>query len=35
MEKINDVKKLSEIAKDIRKGFIEGVDSGQSGHPRG
>ena len=35
MEKINDVKKLSEIAKDIRKGIIEAVYSGQSGHPGG
>lgn len=35
MEKINDVKKLSKIAKDIRKGIIEAVYSGQSGHPGG
>ena len=35
MEKINDVKKLSEIAKDIRKGIIEAVYSGKSGHPGG
>ena len=35
MEKINDVKKLSEIAKNIRKGIIEAVYSGQSGHPGG
>ena len=35
MEKINDVKKLSEIAKDIRKGIIEAVYSGQSGHSGG
>ena len=35
MEKIDDIKKLSEIAKNIRKGIIEAVYSGQSGHPGG
>ena len=35
MEKINDVTKLSEIAKNIRKGIIEAVYSGKSGHPGG
>ena len=35
MEKIKDITKLSEIAKNIRKGIIESVYSGQSGHPGG
>ena len=35
MEKINDIAKLSEIAKKIRRGIIESVYSGQSGHPGG
>ena len=35
MEKINDIVKLSEIAKKIRRGIIESVYSGQSGHPGG
>ena len=33
MEKIKDVSKLNEIAKNIRKGIIESVYNGQSGHP--
>ena len=35
MEKISDITKLSEIAKNIRKGIIEAVYSGKSGHPGG
>ena len=35
MEKIKDIEKLNEIAKNIRKGIIEAVYSGQSGHPGG
>lgn len=35
MEKIKDIEKLSDIAKKIRKGIIEAVYSGQSGHPGG
>lgn len=35
MEKIKDVSKLNEIAKNIRKGIIESVYNGQSGHPGG
>ena len=35
MEKISDITKLREIAKDIRKGIIEAVYSGKSGHPGG
>lgn len=35
MEKINDITKLSKIAKNIRRGIIESVYSGQSGHPGG
>ena len=35
MEKTNDINKLSEIAKNIRKGIIEAVYSAQSGHPGG
>ena len=35
MEKIKDVSKLNEISKNIRKGIIESVYNGQSGHPGG
>ena len=35
MEKISDITKLREIAKNIRKGIIEAVYSGKSGHPGG
>ena len=35
MEKISDNKKLSEIAKNIRKGIINAVYNGKSGHPGG
>ena len=35
MEKISDITKLREIAKNIRKGIIEEVYSGKSGHPGG
>lgn len=35
MEKIKDVSKLNEIAKNIRKRIIESVYNGQSGHPGG
>ena len=35
MEKIKDISKLEEIAKNIRKGIIESVYNGQSGHPGG
>ena len=35
MEKISDITKLREIAKDIRKGILEAVYSGKSGHPGG
>lgn len=35
MEKISDIIKLSKIAKEIRKGIIEAVYSGKSGHPGG
>ena len=35
MEKIKDVSKLNEIAKNIRKEIIESVYNGQSGHPGG
>lgn len=34
-EKINNVEELQEIAKKIRRGIIESVYSGQSGHPGG
>ena len=35
MEKISDITKLREISKNIRKGIIEAVYSGKSGHPGG
>ena len=35
MEKISDITKLREITKNIRKGIIEAVYSGKSGHPGG
>lgn len=35
MKKITDVKKLQEIAKEVRKGIIEEVYQAQSGHPGG
>lgn len=35
MEKISDITKLKEISKNIRKGIIEEVYSGKSGHPGG
>ena len=35
IEKIRDINELQEIAKKIRKGIIESVYSGQSGHPGG
>ena len=35
MKKINDIAELSEIAKNIRRGIIDEVYSGQSGHPGG
>lgn len=35
MEKISDITKLREIAENIRKGIIEAVYSGKSGHPGG
>ena len=35
MEKISDITKLREIAKNIRKGIIEAVYCGKSGHPGG
>lgn len=34
-EKIKDINKLKQIAKEIRKGIIEAVYSNQSGHPGG
>lgn len=35
MDKINDISKLENIAKKIRKGIIEAVYSNKSGHPGG
>lgn len=35
MEKINDIEKLSKISKNIRRGIIEAVFGGNSGHPGG
>ena len=35
MKKINDIEKLSKISKNIRRGIIEAVFGGNSGHPGG
>ncbi len=35
LERTNDIEELKEIAKNIRKGIIEAVYNGQSGHPGG
>ena len=35
MNKIENIKELKKIARDIRKGIIEAVYSGKSGHPGG
>ena len=35
LEKIKDINQLKEVAKEIRKGIIEAVYSGKSGHPGG
>ena len=34
-KKINDIEELKEIAKKIRRGIIQSVYRGQSGHPGG
>ena len=35
MEKIIEISKLKEIAKSVRKGIVEAVYHGKSGHPGG